>query len=226
MNLKKLLPEFPRTQHLPYKPNAVAGDIIAEDSPVFNSNTWVFEGKIDGSSVGMTVIDDHPVIRNRTHILMKVFFKETAAKKQFGSVFNWFYDNKDKFKNLDGYSVYGEWCVALHGIRYDKLPSYFIAYDVYDHDSLDFLDPLIARKMLTEAGFATTPLLHVGNMEWEKLENWTNEPSAFSTTDRREGVYFKIGNGKIMTDRYKMVRADFVQGCHWNPEKITKNKVV
>ena len=29
-------------------------------------------------------------------------------------------------------SISGEWCVARHSIKYDKLPGYFIAFDLYD----------------------------------------------------------------------------------------------
>ena len=88
---KLLLPEFPRTLHLPYKPNTQHGDLVAHDADILfgdEGNVWV-EEKIDGASAGIAFIDGHPVIRNRSHILNKGFLKDTPAKKQFRPIWNW-----------------------------------------------------------------------------------------------------------------------------------------
>jgi hypothetical protein len=80
--------------------------------------------------------------------------------------------------------------------------------------------------LLTSAGFAVPPLLLSNKIDsWEQLEALTNEPSVFSTQDQREGVYVKITNGKYVTNRYKMVRANYVQGALWDLRSITKNKL-
>lgn len=133
---KRVLPAFPRTPHLPYKPNAGDGDIVATSAELLaiEDLLWTVEEKIDGASVGMALWEDEPLIRNRDHILRKGYVKETAAKKQFASIWGWFYNHKKAFEHINKlgpYSVYGEWCVAQHGIAYTKLPDWFIAYDLY-----------------------------------------------------------------------------------------------
>lgn len=126
---KELLPQFPRTAHLPHKPNTDKLDKVAreKEAAVVFAEYINVEEKIDGSSCGMTIQDGNPVVRNRDHILRKGFHKKgSAAKEQFGPVWNWFYAHKGCFEKLAAlgpFSVYGEWCLARHGIAYTSLPS-------------------------------------------------------------------------------------------------------
>lgn len=233
------LPEYPRTLHLPFKPNAKRNDLVAsykDAKDIFsNENTYV-EEKIDGANSAMMLFssedgEGHPLIRNRSHILSKGYNKSTAAKAQFTRIWNWFYENKEKFQDLNkllGFQagVYGEWLYALHGIRYDKLPSLFMPFDIYDYVNGYFLDTGFARKCLEEVGFKTLPLLHKGKVkDYEQLERFCEQDSPFAS-ERREGVYIKITDGTKVIKRFKMVRSDFVQGCHWSDTSITKNKLM
>ena len=229
--LLHLLPAYPRTINLPWKPNIDDGDIIAtseEARVIFTAPHVVVEEKIDGASVGAALIEDNALIRNRDHILRKGYHKKTAAKMQFASIWNWFYDHIELFKKINShgpYSVYAEWCLAAHGIYYDQLKSLFNAFAIYDQCAGEFIDPEVGRKMLSEAGFVVPPLIHVGRIEsYEQLEAWTREPSAFASNSLREGIYLKIGDGQWTTHRFKMVRADYVRGALWDSMEITKNK--
>ena len=95
---KSLLPQYPRTPHLPHKPNASEDDVVAQESEttVVWGSFVTIEEKIDGASVGIAVFDGHPIVRNRDHVLRKGYVKETAAKKQFTSLWNYFYQNEDE----------------------------------------------------------------------------------------------------------------------------------
>lgn len=232
------LPEYPRTLHLPHKPNAKRDDLVASNKDVedlfTNDNVYV-EEKIDGANSAMMLIghrrdSEVPLIRNRSHILSKGYNKATPAKAQFSSIWNWFYENKDKFKSLNellGFEagVYGEWLYALHGIRYDKLPSLFMPFDIYDYVNDQYLDTGFTRKCLEEVGFETLPLLHKGKLDnFEQLESFCEQHSPFAS-ERREGVYVKVTDGIKITKRFKMVRSDFKQGCYWSDKSITRNKL-
>lgn len=231
-NLQKLMPDYPRTKHLPYKPNATRDDLIADPKEVldlFESENVYFEEKIDGSQCGICYYKDHPVIRNRSSFLNKGYLKRTPAKMQFASIWNWFYENRDKFEKLNaalGFpgAIYGEWTVALHGIRYDNLPNYFFAFDIYDHQTGCFMDTGFARKVLEDAGFIIPPLLKKGRIDkWEELDVFMEDNSPFSSLDKREGIYVKVTDGEQVTKRFKMVRHDFIQGCHWSKKQLRKN---
>lgn len=233
MNLdtgKQLLPEFPRTPHLPFNPNVSTGDLIAQDGEA--SDIWTglvnIEEKVDGASVGMSIYQDHPLIRNRDHILKKGYVKNTAAKKQFASIFNWFHEHIDKFYDLDSHgplSVYGEWCVAAHGIHYRNLPAWFIAYDVYDYERGIFLDPPTARSILQACKFSMPRCFEQGSFTgtYDALASFANEISLLTPQERGEGIYIKTYNQERVLKRFKMVRPDFERGKFWNPKQITKN---
>lgn len=234
VDLHHYLPEFPRTRHLPYRPNRTDGDLVAsvdEVSFLFSFDDFIIEEKIDGSNCGMMLFEDNPVIRNRDHILKKGYLKDTPAKIQFRSTWNWFYDNKEKFEKLQNITesehvaVYGEWCLALHGVKYNKLPSYFIAFDVFIHNT-GFLDSTKARKALQQAGFDVAPLLHDGGpiKNWQTLEEMCEKQSAYGE-EKVEGIYIKLSDDCHVTNRYKLLRSDYVQGSRWNPDEITKQEL-
>lgn len=228
---KNILPAFPPTPHLPHKPNTDKFDKVAtsDEVGVIFTHPINIEEKIDGASCGMTFFEDEPLIRNRDHILRKGYVKETAAKKQFASVWNWWYSNRKKFEFIarcGSFSVYGEWCVAQHGIYYNTLPDWFIAYDIYDYEKRLWLDPKLARAFLHDAGFITPKVVSQGEFDggYENLEEWANLKSQWSE-DKAEGIYIKVYNDTQTTHRFKMVREDFKRGSLWNPKKLTKNKL-
>lgn len=233
ISASRILPQYPRTFHFPYKPNTQRGDLVSENDDakiVFQSPNVFIEEKIDGANCGMALYEGNPIIRNHNHILKKGFDKATPAKKQFSSVWNWFYKNKDKFEKLNELagevSVYGEWMVAIHGMEYDYLPEWFVPYDVYDYRVEKFLDPDKAREYLHAVGFTTVPIVARGPFgSNEEIEKFCHERSLFSTTQIREGVYIKVSDGKYITHRFKIVREGFVQGALWSEKVISKNRL-
>lgn len=230
---KFLLPEFDKTPHLPFNPNKHDDDIIAPAQEAEDAmNTVVFvEEKIDGANCGMRLQGSNPIIRNRKHILCKGFVKETPAKKQFASVWNWFYDHKSLFEKLNQLvnaevSVYGEWMYAKHTIFYDQLPSLFIAYDIYLPEKYSFLDTYATRIYLEKAGFSIPELLHNGRIEsYDYLAKLCYGQSAFSSDQKREGVYLKVNapGGLTVGRRFKMVRPDFKTDPDWNFKPLERN---
>lgn len=231
-NEKRILPEFPKTRHLPWKPNTVRGDLVvteAEAEVIFQNPFSYIQEKVDGANSGMALVNDEPIIRNRDFILRKGFVKNTPAKKQFASIWGWFYDHRENFENLNDLlgpvSVYGEWMVQIHGMIYDALPDWFLAYDVYDYEAEKFLDPKLAMDALVQSGFFVVPTLKIGPASYEELEKLTNESSAFALSALREGVYVKTSDGKWQTERFKMVRQGFVQGGLFNDKELRKNRL-
>lgn len=227
-----MLPDYPRTLHLPWKANASSDDKVAterECKSIFTSPTVAVQEKVDGASCGMCLNGENALIRNRNHILSKGYNKQTPAKAQFARVWNWFYENIHLLQALNEqgpYSVYGEWLYAQHGLEYDLLPSLFVTYDVYDYEAEKYVCPVESIRILTECGFAVVPQLHLGPVaSWEQLEELANQPSPFTTKGNREGVYLKVSDGRYVTDRFKMVRADFKQGALWSESVINRNKV-
>lgn len=232
---KNMLPDFPRTVHLPWKVNPKTSDKTAterEAACIFVAEDVTVEEKVDGANTGMMLHEGNPIIRNRNHLLNKAFIqRKTAAKMQFASIHNWFYSNMDKFEAVNDHlgfeaSIYGEWMYAVHGIEYDKLPALWIPYDIYDWQEDRYLPSSLSRVVLNNAGFHTPRLLHAGPVKsYEQLEELCNGPAAWSA-DKREGVYVKVNGKDRLERRFKMVREGFVQGAKWSDDRIAKNQVI
>lgn len=242
---KTALPEYPSVQHLPWNPNAKGDKIATEQdiSVLFSAPLVYVQEKIDGANCGMAFLDGHPVVRNRTKILRKGQELKNPSQKQFAAAWNWMHDRKDRFAKLDEagpYSVYGEWMVQQHGMAYDALPEWFVAYDLYDYEKQHFLDPMKANKILLDCGFSVISMEFAGSLagfivaqfsslEYSKFtagifESFANMPSYFAKDAKREGIIVKVSDGEWITNRFKMVRQGFDQGCLLG-ESIKKNQL-
>ncbi len=230
---ERYLPDLPKA--LPLIPNEdlTWQDLIKKDAylKVFLDKEIQVnvEEKVDGSSVAITLLDDQVLVRNKDKILVKGFLSDKPSKKQYAHIWNWVYENIQKFKTLTelqgGCTIYGEWMWMQHGLEYNRLPSWFIAFDVYQHSNSRFLVPQIARELLTKSKFSISPLIH--NCRCENYHDYvqlTNGRSAFTDLGNREGVYIKLINAKNEVFRFKLVRPDFVRGALFT-DKIAKNKV-
>jgi len=227
--LASQLPSFPKTPHIPYKPNMDSSDIVAE-MVLFHDGIICVEEKVDGASVGITIDNEgNPIIRNRDHILKKGYIKkETTAKKQFRPLWNYFYNNQKSFEAVlkEGpFSIYGEWMWVQHGIHYTSLPDCFIPYDIYNYEIGVFLSPITSRRLLQEAGFHCPHLIHQGDaaLQYEDLEIWANQKSQWADC-KMEGIYLKVHDAEVIHHRYKMVREDFVRGALWDNKEMRKNE--
>lgn len=232
--MSDFLPEFPKTMHLPWDPNPGHGDAVAtlRDVEILRDpHVKVYiEEKIDGSSVGITFDEEgHPVIRNKDHILQKGYMRkkdDTTAKKQFRPLWNWVYEHMDQFAGLKGYSLYGQWMLAQHGMYYDSLPDWLITHDLFSHDEKKWVEPSRARALLESCGFVVAPNRSLGPQETTAdYVALANLPSSFTTVDRAEGIYLKIAKGDWIVSRFKMVRQDFVQGKLWDDKVLSKNRL-
>ena len=223
-----MMPEFPRIRHLPWKANAKRDDLICSEAEcriIFDDPDTVVMEKVDGSQCRMGILDGHPLIGNRNHILTKNYSRQrTAATMQYSSIWNWWYNHQHLFERLKAagpYTVYGDWMFMAHGMVYDQLPSLFIPYDVYDYESRGFLPAAEAMSVLCHVGFVIDVWCRIGKVEsFEALEAIASQESRFSSSEPREGVVVKAGD-----KRFKMVRQGFQQGCLLSKDKIVRNKL-
>lgn len=234
----KILPDFPRTKHAPIEPNAQRDDLIANADEfwevVSDKNHKVFiSEKIDAANVGITIYEDQPLIRNRNKILSKNYDGgKTPAKLQFSPIWTWYYSNKDKFEVLGdalGYMpcVYGEWMYARHTIKYDQLPDYFIAFDLYNPEECVYYTSDVFITHLKMCGLHIVPQLSIeGKITEDKLIKLRDGKSEFSN-ENKEGIYIKVCDENKVLYRFKMVRNGFVQGEHWNKRgTLEKNEII
>ncbi|MBS1722689.1 MAG: RNA ligase family protein [Armatimonadetes bacterium] len=230
---KLLLPEFPRTMHLPIEPNAHSDDKVASvgELRALLKEPLAVQEKLCGANCGVALFEGQPIVRNRNHILNKAYPKRnTPAKEQFSSIWTWLYEHVDNLARLnkladDTVGVYGEWLFAENVISYDRLPDWFVAYDVYVPHTSKFMPPDQATDLLQEAGFSVVPILATGVFTPEALLELRDGPSEFSTTSPREGIFIKAAQANWDAMRYKMVAPWFKTDEDWNKKALVKNKL-
>ncbi len=78
------------------------------------------------------------------------------------------------------YVLFGEWLWCAHGVKYDALPSYFLAFDMFHIPTRRFLSYDSMCRLL-QGKVHTVPLI------WEyKVNNNTTTTSSSSSTTRSE----------------------------------------
>lgn len=217
--LSELLPEFPRTPHLPGSRGG-DDDIVLEHSEAIDilREEVVVEEKLDGSNLAISWVDGHLVARNRRKFLHKGNLPKNPSGKQFLPMWNYMDRHRQGLRSLEGMAVYGEWLWMAHGIHYSRLPSYFIAFDLFD-PGRGFLPFEESRQRLQEAGFETPPLIHLGKIDsYEQIVHWSNDISSYAFSPM-EGLYFRMDNR-----RFKYVREEFEPGKFWETDRIIRNQ--
>jgi atypical dual specificity phosphatase len=186
------------------------------------------EEKIDGANLGFSLDSNNNIIaQNRSH------YVNSQYHPQFKKLDEWINTNRsDLFfllknwnTNNHKYIVYGEWLYSKHSILYDKLPSYFIMFDLYDNTEKKFIQRDIIEKIISENNLSINlvPIIYKGKANLEKLKSLVQTQSNFYDGPV-EGVYIRAFNNGEVKYRCKIVRSDFICGnVHWTKEQITKN---
>ena len=230
---KRVLPDFGRTHHLPWRANGSDDDSVAREEyagMIFHGELTV-EEKIDGACVGIRHTGDEPILRNREHILRKGYIKDTPSKMQFRPLWGWYYDHRESFEKLNALlgieaSVYGEWLYAKHTLYYDRLPALFVAHSIWDPADGSFVPQPQARDALVGAGFSVPRLIATRVPSVEALYGWMDLDSEFGDC-KVEGVYVKVSDPVKdgVVHRFKMVRPDFRSDPNWVHRPLVRNLV-
>jgi RNA ligase-like protein len=115
----------------------------------------VAEEKLDGANSAVSFDDDGELIlQSRGHVL-----SGGPRERQFDLFKRWAKAHRGTLSRALGnrYTLYGEWLYARHTIRYDRLPQYFLEFDVFDRDADQFLSTQRRRKLLSSAPVVSVP---------------------------------------------------------------------
>lgn len=110
-----------------------------------------------------------------------------------------------------------QWLWAKHNVGYNKLPGFFIAFDIMEKETGRFLSH---SKLMQRLGsqIPCVPLLWQietdSSQQEEMRETFFDSLIKLSTfgSERAEGVYLRIENDEYVVDRYKFRRRDFTSG--------------
>lgn len=194
----------------------------------------IVEEKIDGANCGISFGDnDELLLQSRGHYLTG-----GPRERQFGLLKRWASMHARDLREVlaQRYVLYGEWMYAKHTVFYDRLPHYFLEFDVLDRERDIFLSTERRRDLLAGLAVESVPMLaEFPSRGFEpdawirpslfKSERWTEALDAqiaasgsmrervLAETDRSplaEGLYLKWEEDGQVKGRYKYVRASFL----------------
>lgn len=219
--------KFPRTPLLiSQSTQNLANDRVlsSSDTQTFLSNNISVEEKIDGANLGISFSDDGQIqLQNRGHYLMP------PLEGQWKPLEKWVQLHQDElFDTLSiQYILYGEWCYAKHSIYYDRLPDWFIAFDIFDIEKQRFFSVKRRNSVLKSTDVKVVPQLSNGNYSLMDLQNKLVDLKSEYGSALCEGLYLRHDEEDWLVERAKLVRKNFTQAIdeHWSKQQMVKNQL-
>ena len=249
MNIQK----YPRTRHIEGSRLQV-GD-MADDKPIkeLSGQPLIVEEKLDGANSAVSFdADGNLLLQSRGHYLTG-----GGRERHFSLLKTWAAAHAHVLHPVLGnrFVMYGEWMYAKHTVFYDRLPHYFMEFDVLDRENGTFLSTAARRFLLKGLPIMPVPVVHEGEITSVDHLNSLTRPTPYKSNDWRdalavtaqtsasrpdmvdqqtedsdlaEGLYLKQEDEDHVTDRFKFVRADFLQAIaagdgHWHDRPILPN---
>ncbi|MFZ2955815.1 MAG: RNA ligase family protein [Candidatus Ozemobacteraceae bacterium] len=216
---------FPQTPHILWLGPGTPRDdkvMTTEDARTFLNGEILVEEKVDGANVGFSVNEQGDLqIQNRGTILSPIH-----CHGQFKPLFRWLEPHRDDLQDalFPDLMLFGEWCYAVHSIRYDHLPDWFLVFDVYDRSNQCFWCSRKRDDLVGHLGLSLVPRVNCGRYYLEDLPKLLGASQV--TNGTVEGVYFRRDHGECLSARAKLVRPAFVQAIeeHWSRRAMRINQ--
>ncbi len=231
------LKKYPRTQHIEgSRLQAGDEDIAAVSFGEIKGLPLVVEEKVDGANSAVS-FDKHGILllQSRGHYLTG-----GVREKHFNLFKQWAATHQQAFFSVlgDRYIMYGEWVYAKHTVFYDRLPHYFLEFDILDRQTGRFLDtpsrrqllaplPVESVRVLKSTAFSNPKelvslighSLFIGTDHLAEIARYCEAEgldvdTAWRETDpspTMEGLYIKHEEDGQVVGRYKYVRSEFLQ---------------
>lgn len=219
---------YPHTPHIawlaegqPRNDKVLSSAEVAE----FLHDEIVIEEKLDGANLGFSIGPDGELrAQNRGQYLVPPF------TGQFARLGEWIAAHQDRLFDALGESliVFGEWCAARHSLGYDRLPDWWLMFDVYDRAAQRFWSSSRRSQLASSLGVAQVPHLHRGRVDLTQLKGWVAEEASHFREGNSEGFVLRREDSLWLRDRAKLVRPGFTQAIarHWRSRPLAWNRVV
>ena len=229
--------KYPRTPHLEGS-RLQPGDEDLSQIPFscLKGRHLVVEEKCDGANSAISFDEDGTLLlQSRGHYLTGGY-----RERHYNLMKQWANVHQDAFYMVLGtrYILYGEWMYAKHSVYYDRLPHYFLEFDVLDRERGVFLDthrrqallkdlPVVSVPVLAEGVFQTREQLltllgksryissdHMAHLRQTSIQlglDPDRQCRETDSSDTMEGLYIKVEENGCVADRMKFVRHSFLQ---------------
>ena len=217
--------KFPSTPHLAALADVdIRGDKVLLESEryEFLQHSLVVEEKVDGANLGISFDSEGNIrVQNRGAYL------HLPESGQWKKLDDWLTPRLDMlFEYLsDHFILFGEWCYAQHSVFYDRLPDWFLGFDIYDKRVGRFLSSERRDALLGKMCIAQVPVVTRGHFAYPEIQKFLST-SKFSEQPA-EGIYLRFDQGDWLAQRAKLVRPAFIQTMeqHWARSAIRPNRL-
>ena len=218
---------FPHTPHIAWLASGSPRDdkvLSVEEAQKLLAEEIVIEEKLDGANLGFSIGADGTLrVQNRGQYLLPPF------TGQFAQLGKWMDMHQDRL--FDGLTesliVFGEWCAARHSLNYDRLPDWWLMFDVYDRDAKRFWSTARRNELAAELDISVVPCIFQGRRTMAQLQDWEfGKTSRFRQGDA-EGLILRREDAVWLQQRAKLVRPNFTQAItqHWRHRMVEWNRI-
>jgi hypothetical protein len=201
-----MLYKYPKTMHLPWSPGLQNDDRLIESLDGFKNERVIVTEKIDGENASLYSDHFHARSLDSRHHPSRDWMKAF-----WGSI-------KHDIPAL--WRVCGENAYAVHSIRYDSLPSYFLGFSIWNEDNVcmpwDY-----TVEMFQLLGIEPVPVIYDGTWDEEFIRH-------LYVNDAQEGYVVRVAKAFPFAQfqRYvaKYVRKNHIQtDQHWMSKPVEAN---
>lgn len=197
-------PPFPRIPHLPGSA-ATSDDSLVSDAVAWLRTPVVVEEKLDGANVAIWRACHGFAVAGRGGI------DAQDRAGQLGRLRAWTQMHHESLDALLGVDevLYGEWLWLEHSLRYDRLPDWFVALDLWTPER-GFITSDRRDARVQAVGLVAPPRIQATAIRSVDELDRLCGPSAWSS-ERMEGLVLRQECNGRLVDRAKWVRPDFLR---------------
>jgi len=241
----KEIHKFPRTSHLFGSSKVDRDDLILNEDislKLLSSKDILLQEKIDGSNLGISFDKNgNPLFQHRGSYI------DPIEDIEFHKLVEWYKFHEEELFDIleDKKILFGDWSYYTHSVPYERLPSFFLAFDIFEKDNERFLSQKSLKNILERTNIEILPIIKTGL----PLKVGDNQQTSFGYDtflevlknlmgishygpDLMEGFYVRIDGDNYNKQRAKYVRKGFSEGItkHWkkrlhrDPKNAPKNK--
>ncbi len=211
--------KYPRSPHLPWSPGCTNDDRVMSNVTGLIGIPIVVTEKLDGG--------------NQCFTRQEVYARSHSARPS-GEAYDFIKAIHARVRHLidPSVSVFGENVYAVHTIRYDRLPGYFLTFAVRQDDTNQWWAWEDVQLLSATLDLPPVPVLFAGAVGTvAELQGLTtklvDQPSCFGP--QREGVVVRVAQAFANRDfehvLAKSVRADHVAGQHWTRRRVERQRL-
>ena len=180
------------------------------------------EEKIDGANLGISFSGQGDLLlQNRGGWVQKPY------AGQWKKLEEWIPLHQDTLFDYltDRYILFGEWCYAQHSLYYDRLPDWFIGFDIFDKMEEKFFSVERRNEFLKCMKISVIRQIGCGIYTLDELMK-LKVKSGYGNV-LCEGIYIRKDDEKWLEQRAKLVRKDFAQNIdvHWSHKNFVHNQL-